>query len=294
MVFGATGQTGSVVAATLLENGLPVRVVLHANKAAATWQVRGAEVTLADVTDEEAVRRALAGATAAYLMNPPAYTVTDMFAQAEKVGHCYREAVTRAGAKKLVVLSSVGAQHRHGTGNIRTTSILENIFRVLEIPVTFLRAAWFMENWSGVASVAAHQGVLPSFLTPLERRIPMVAAEDIGRTAAEIMLEEWKGKRIIELHGPEDYSPQDVATAFAAVLGRPVRAAPVPESEWPPTLSRFGFSSEVVQDWCEMMRGFNAGHIVFEGQGIETRKGQITIAHAVRAIAMQQGLVSQG
>jgi uncharacterized protein YbjT (DUF2867 family) len=120
-----------------------------------------------------------------------------------------------------------------------------------------------------------------------------VAAEDIGRTAAEIMTEEWSGKRIIELHGPADYSPQNVATALAAVLGRAIRAVTVPESEWPSTLASFGFSAEVGRDWCEMLHGFNSGYIVFAGQGVETRRGQITLAQAVRAMAIQQGLVSE-
>ena len=58
-----------------------------------------------------------------------------------------------------------------------------------------------MENWAPVASVAASTGVLPSFLSPLDRAIPMVAAADIGRVSVTAMLEEWSGKRVIKLHG---------------------------------------------------------------------------------------------
>lgn len=282
VVFGATGQTGSAVANALLEKSFPVRVVLRSDKAADTWRKRGADVAFAEVTDIEATTAAMREADAVYAMNPPAYNVSDMFALAKNIGECYVEALKNSDARKVVLLSSVGSQHASGTGNILTTYILERIFSNLAIPVTFLRAASFMENWGSVAAIATEQGVLPSFFVPLDRRIPMVSAEDIGRTAAEAMTEDWTGKRIIELHGPADYSPNDVAAAFASVLNRNVQAVAVPESEWQATISRFGFSPEAVNSYGEMMRGFNSGHIVFESsRGIETRNGQIAIEAAV-------------
>ena len=56
-----------------------------------------------------------------------------------------------------------------------------------------------MENWNGVAAIAAEKGILPSFYSPLDRKLPMVSAADIGRAAAEALTEDWTGKRIIEL-----------------------------------------------------------------------------------------------
>lgn len=278
VVFGATGQTGSAVADTLLEKKLPVRVVLRSDKAADAWRTKGADVALADVTDASAMSAAMDGATGVYALNPPAYKSADMFALARELGAHYAEAIKRSGVRKAVLLSSVGSQHAAGTGNILTTHILENIFGEMAIPVTFLRAASFMDNWNGVAKVAAEKGVLPSFYQPLERKLPMVATRDIGRAAAEALTEEWTGKRIIELHGAADYSPDDTAAAFARALGRDVRAVAIPESEWQRTVEGFGFSPEAATSYVEMMRGFNSGHIVFENNAAtETRRGETTI-----------------
>src|SRR5262249_5604836 len=58
---------------------------------------------------------------------------------------------------------------------------------------------------------ARDKGVVPSFLQPLDRRIPMVATEDVGRVAAELLLENWNGKRIVELEEPRRLSPNDIA-----------------------------------------------------------------------------------
>ena len=286
VVFGASGQTGSAAADALLEKELPVRVVLHSDKTVDAWRAKGADIAFADLGDVSTMTDAMRNADAVYAINPPAYNVADMFATAGDIGERYVAAVEDSGARKVVLLSSVGSQHAEGTGNILTTHVLERAFSDLEVPVAFLRAASFMENWNGVAQVAAEKGVLPSFYTPLERKIPMVSATDIGRCAAEAMTEEWTGRRIIELSGPADYSPNDVADAFADALGRNVRAIILPESEWPATISSFGFSPEAVNSYSEMMRGFNSGHIVFEGGSrAEPRRGRTTITDAVGKMA---------
>jgi len=290
VVFGATGQTGSAVADTLLEKKLPVRVVLRSDKATDAWREKGADVAFADVADTSAMTEALNGAIGVYAMNPPAYNVADMCAVAKDIGRNYSEAIKKSGVRKAVLLSSVGSQHAFGTGNILTTHYLENIFGDLAIPVTFLRAASFMENWNGVASVAAEKAVLPSFYQPLDRKIPMVSAKDIGRAAAFALTEEWTGKRIIELYGASDYSPNDVAAAFSAALKRDVQAVAVPESEWQGMIAGFGFSPEAVNNYIEMMRGFNSGHIVFENNGTETRKGETTIEDFAAEAAKEQNL----
>lgn len=291
VVFGATGQTGSAVADTLLKKKLPVRVVLRSDKAADAWRVKGADVAFADVTDAGAMIKALDGAIAVYAMNPPAYHAADMFAVAKNIGAAYVEAIGRSGVQKVVLLSSVGSQHATGTGNILTTYFLENIFSDLAIPVAFLRAAGFMENWNGVAAIAAKKGILPSFYSPLDRKLPMVSAADIGRAAAEALIEDWTGKRIIELYGAADYSPNDVAAAFAAALKRNVQAVALPESEWQATIASFGFSPEFSNSYSEMMRGFNSGHIIFENNGTETRKGQTTIEAFAAETAKAQNLI---
>ncbi|WP_024546983.1 NmrA family NAD(P)-binding protein [Picosynechococcus sp. NKBG15041c] len=289
VVFGATGQTGSAVADALLEKNQLVRVVLRSDKTAAAWRAKGADVAFADLSDLKAMTHAMENADAVYAMNPPAYNVVDMFAVAKGIGERYVAAIKNSGVQKVVLLSSIGSQHASGTGNILTTHILETMFGELEIPVAFLRASAFMENWSSVAQVAAEQGILPSFYTPLERKIPMVCAVDIGRAVAQAMIEDWTCQRIIELHGAADYSPNDVAAAFAAALGRDVQAVAVPESEWQSTMSRFGFSPEAVNSYSEMMRGFNSGHVVFEGGShVQTIKGQTMIADAISKMITEQ------
>jgi uncharacterized protein YbjT (DUF2867 family) len=138
-----------------------------------------------------------------------------------------------------------------------------------------------MENWAWAAKAAAG-GTLPTFLFPLDRRIPMVSVEDVGHLAAEIMLS-GVGRGVVELSGREDYSPDDAAEAFSKAMRRRVVASAVPEETWPATLAGFGFTPRTIEAWVELFRGFNSGRIHFEEAARVTR-ANVSLQRAVEAI----------
>lgn len=286
-VVGASGNTGGATLRALLDAGAAARAVVRDPARGERWAARGAQVAVADLADAASLAKAFEGAAGAFVLNPPAYAMPDMFSHAELLANNIAEACTRARLPRLVVLSSVGAHLAAGHGNIRTNSIFERVLGKLDCPVVFLRPAYFMENWAWVAAAAIHEGVLPSFLAPADRRIAMVSATDIGATAARA-LRDTSSSGLIELEGPRPCSPDDAAAAFAAALGRPVKAVVVPEAEWAPTLARGGFTPRTIAAWMEMFRGFNAGTIGFEKANAAVAQGSTGIADAVRAIVGKQ------
>jgi uncharacterized protein YbjT (DUF2867 family) len=106
---------------------------------------------------------------------------------------------------------------------------------------------------------------------------------DIGECAAEALLTDAPGPRLIELEGPRAFSPDDAAAAFASALGRPVRAQCLPEAEWPAALEASGFSPRTITAWTELFRGFNSGHVAFEGPEAVRLRGRVTLREAVEA-----------
>ncbi len=261
IVTGATGNTGSVVAKTLLEKGLPVRVIVRNRAKAAELEQLGAEIAVADLHDAAALTEALQGGKVVYLMNPPAPESENLLLEAEKVIAAFQTASANSALEKIVALSSIGSQLSHGTGNILTTYKLEQAFESSKIPVTFIRAGSFMENWNAVLETAKNQGVLPSFFQPLDRKIPQVAAADIGRVAAEAMQEKTSGVEIKELAGFWT-SPDETAEAVGKVLGREIKAVAVPKDQWTGILSHYN-SPKNAESVAEMFQGFNSGHIKF-------------------------------
>ena len=286
-MVGVTRNTGGATGRVLLERGVPLRAIVRDPARAAPWISRGAGAAVADLADADSLARAFEGVRAAYVLNPPAYAMPDIFARAERLAESIREAARRAGLPRLVVLSSIGAHLPSDSGNIRTNSIFERILGDLPASVVFLRPAYFMENWAWVAAAAAQRGVLPSFLSPPERAIPMVSAADVGRAAADAMLGGEEGHVCREITGPRDCSPDDAAAAFAKALGRPVTAAAVPESDWPADLAKSHFSPTTIASWVELFRGFNSARIGFERPEAASR-GRVSIEEAIAAVLREK------
>jgi uncharacterized protein YbjT (DUF2867 family) len=283
VITGANGQTGSAAMRHLLKTGAAVKAIVRKPDQVAHWTEAGAEVGVVDLLDTDALAETFRGAHGVYLMNPPAYAEPDIFAHAARVHDSLIAAAETAEVPHVVALSSVGAQHVDGTGNIKTTHDLELRLARSEIPVTIVRAANFMENWAWSLQRVASEGILPSMFLPVSKRLPMVSAADIGRVSAEQLLAGADAPPLIELHGPQDYSPADTAAALSDLVGRPVEATPVPEEQWSAIFASAGFSSNAAEAFCELYRGFNSGHTVFEGRGVTVR-GETTLLEALRAL----------
>lgn len=270
VIAGVSGNTGSVVANALLEQGKKVRVVVRDAKKGEPWKARGAEVAVATIDDEAALTKALAGATGAYLISPPDMGSTDFVAERRKTFDTVARAVDASKVAHVVLLSSVGAQHPEGTGPIRTLHDAEQRLARTSAKTTFVRAAYFLENWgSGLA--AAAQGKLPSFL-PADLVIPMVATKDIGLTAARALLEPPAGKSdIIELSGPRDYSARDIAVVLGKLHGKPVEVDAAPVEVVASVLTGFGLGPNAAALFQEMYDGIAKGLVDYDGKGRRVR-----------------------
>jgi hypothetical protein len=132
----------------------------------------------------------------------------------------------------------------------------------------FVRAGYFVENWGAVLPAAA-EGVLPTFLDP-DAPIPMVSSVDIGAQAADMLLDDG-GARVVELAGPIDLGPGQVAQAVSALLGAPVRALRRPVGTVADSFVRFGFSAHIGRLVQEMYAGYAAGRVAFEGAPVRGR-----------------------
>jgi len=282
VILGANGNTGSVVATTLLERGKQVRAVARDVKKLEGLRAKGAEVVSADVQDAASMARVFAGAEGAYLLVPPDNTSTDLVARGRKIIDGYVEALAKASVKHAVVLSSVAAQQPAGTGPIVITHYAEHTLpKATATTFTFLRAAYFMENVLNFAYPIKHDGVLPVFGGGEAYPFPMVATRDIGHVAAEALLAPPSAHAWIELSGPKEYSYVEAAAEASAIVGREVKATVLPIDAMVPTLTSIGLSPNVAGLYREMTEAAGKGLVMFEGKG--SQRGKVTLGDVLRA-----------
>lgn len=282
VVFGANGNTGGVVASTLLDRGAKVRVVVREPAKVEARRARGAEVVKGDVLDVASVAAALEGASGAYLLTPPDAASTDLVGRGKRIIDTFVAALRKSPVAHAVVLSSVGAQHPAGTGPIVITHYAEtNLPKVGKTVFTFVRAAYFMENFLSSAHPMKADGVLPVFGGGETYPFPMVATHDIGVVAAEALLAPPAEHQWIELSGPKEYSMADAAAIASKLLGRPVNPLVLPLDAMVPTFAKFGVSENVAGLYREMTEAVGKGLVVFEGKGKAVR-GKVTLDDVLR------------
>ena len=142
-----------------------------------------------------------------------------------------------------------------------------------------------MENaaWD-IAS--AREGNIQCYLQPLDRPIPMIATDDVGRTAAALLQELWEGQRVVELEAAQRVSPDALANAFAKSLAQPVRAEAVPRDQWESIFRAQGMKNPTPR--MQMLDGFNTGWIDFPNRGANARKGSISIDQAIASVIQRE------
>ena len=283
VVVGATGNTGSAVVETLLIRKQPVRIVVRSADKGAAWKAKGAEIAVASLDDVSALAKAFEGAKGVYLLVPPNYGaaawLVDQRARMDRAA----DAVRKSGIGHVVFLSSIGGHIAEGTGPIRAARYGEQALGAVATNLTVLRPCYFMDNWAPVLGAAKGQGVLPTFIAP-QAMVPMISTRDIGRVGAEQLMAGGKSKQIVELAGPEEYSPDQVAAALGQILGKSVTAQHAPLSAVVPTFKSFGFSDEAAKLFEEMYTSFSTGAIGYEHPASIVR-GKVTLAEALRGMA---------
>jgi len=262
-VAGVTGHVGAVVAQTLLDQQRKVRVLVRETSKGERWRKRGAEVAVADLGNAHDLAAGLRGVEGAFLILPPMPpAATGVRDRAKRMLDAMVQAVGGTDLKHVVFLSSQGAQHAEGTGIVVLLHDAEQELRKLKTPVTFLRPTYYVENW-GRALPDAKEGLLESFF-PLEFRHPHVATHDVGKVAAELVLEHPKAHRVVELAGPEEASSAEVAAMLSRLLGSEVEPVVEPIEDITPALTHVGFSPEMADLYQGMHQGILSGRVSFE------------------------------
>jgi len=277
-VMGITGNVGGAVAENLLAAGKKVRGVVRNPEKAKAWVDRGVELVQSAYDDAAGLANAFAGSEGVFAMIPPDFAPAIGLPDQKRTITAIRAALEQAKPGKAVFLSSIGSEQPSGLGLITSTHLMEQATRSLPVPVAYLRAGSFMENWLGALDHIRATGEMPFFYAPLDRKFPLVATRDIGLAGAKVLQESWTGERVLEVDGPKGGTDlHETAAAFAKALGREVKAVQLPEAAWQSVLEGMGTPADRTGLYVEMVKSFNSGWIHFGNSGTEPFHGLTTI-----------------
>ncbi len=263
VITGATGNTGSVIAAALLARGEKVRVIGRSTEKLQRFVPKGGEAVVGDVNDAEAMARAFAGATAVYAMIPPNLASADPRGDQARTAEALGTALERAGVPRAVVLSSVGADLAEGAGPVSGLhGFEERIKGVPDLNVLILRPGFFMENLLAYIGLIKTMGMTAGTLKG-DLPIAMIATRDIGtRAAEELVRGDFSGKTTLELLGPRDVSMNEVAKIIGQAIGKPgLSYSRMPGMIVKGAMTQMGISSPMADALLEMDEAMNDGRM---------------------------------
>jgi uncharacterized protein YbjT (DUF2867 family) len=264
VILGASGNTGSIIANSLLSRGEKVRVIGRDAARLQGFVRQGAEAFTANLSDAAALTKAFSGARAAYLMLPPVKSREDQ----ERESDAIAKAVKESGVRYAVNLSSYGAHVPEGTGPVAGLHSAEQKLNAVDgLNVLHLRAAYFMENNLTALGMIHQMGLFGHALLP-DLKLPQIATRDVSEYATQRLLDlDFSGKQTRELLGERDLSMMEITAVIARGIGKPdLRYVQLPYGQVEQALRQMGISPKSVGLYIEMFKAINTGLLAAQEQ----------------------------
>jgi uncharacterized protein YbjT (DUF2867 family) len=247
VVTGATGsQGGGLVRAILADKKgeFAVRAITRdtSSEKARALAYAGAEVVAADLDNFESVKRAFTGAYGAYCVT----FYWNHFSPEKEIQHAgtMAKAAKDTGLKHVIWSTLEDTRRWIPLSDTRMPTLMgkykvphfdakgeaDRIFTDLGLPVTFLLASFYWDNFIGfgMGPKKAENGEVVLALPMADKKLPGIAAEDIGKCAYGIFKKgkEFAGKRVGIAGG--HLTGAEMAEEMSHALGREVRYQAVP------------------------------------------------------------------
>ncbi len=139
-----TGNVGRHVTAMLIRAGVRPRVL--ARDPAKLEHPELVDAVQVDLTDTDAVVEATRGVDALYWVTPSNFTAEDPLGEYAAYAEVAANAIERNGIARTVFQSSIGAELRHGAGEIDGLAATEQRLEAVAPAITHLRCGYFFAN----------------------------------------------------------------------------------------------------------------------------------------------------
>ena len=201
LVIGATGKTGSRVAAKLETKGMTVRRGARRSETPFDWE------------DKSTWKSILTGVSKAYVTYFPDLAFPGAIEKLE----AFTQMALDTGLQHIVLLSGRG-EHFASMG--------EEVVRNSGIGFTIVRSAWFAQNFSeGYLRDPILGGVLPMPGGDIEE--PIIDIDDIADVVVAALTEDGHLGERYEVTGPRLMTFAQMAEVLTKTLGRPIQHVPI-------------------------------------------------------------------
>lgn len=264
MKITTTGSLGNVakrLVKKLIATGQEVTVISTNDERKSEIEALGAKAMVGSIMDEAFLTAAFSGADAVYTMLPPSMGPSNMIQNIADAGKAYANAVKAAGVKRVVMLSSVGADAAEGTGPVQGVHHVERILQELDgVNVTVLRSGFFYINFLRDIPLLKSKGIFGNNYNGNDR-LALTHPEDLSIALAEELQAEGNGFEVKYI--VSDISTGDeLAEIFGQAISKPELVwTQIPDDQLKQGMLAGGLPPELAGLIVEMGQGVRSGII---------------------------------
>lgn len=220
LVIAANGKTGRRVVPLLEERGVTVRRGSRSSNPGFDWTTR------------ETWPDALEGMDAVYVVYQPDLAVPS----APDDIRVFSQVAKEQGVRKVVLLSGRGVEE---------AAVAEQIVADSGLDWTYVRAAWFNQNFSeGDFGSMTQSGVIA---LPMGDTVePIIDADDIAEVVAVALTDTSLNSQSLDLSGPEALTHDQIAAELSKAAGREIRYESISDDSFRSTLADLNVPTEYI------------------------------------------------
>lgn len=254
LLVGATGTVGSALCKQLSSKGVKYRCMVRDPNTAGHLQAFEKELVLGDLGLPKTLTNALRGIEKVFLCTPLHPSQVEL--QGNLAWAC-----KQAQVKHLVKISTLGSHPNSPNLFAKWHGLTEQRIRDLEIPFTFLRPHYFMQN---TLMFQPSMQSSNSIFTPMnDARISLVDSDDVAAVACSVLTSPGHENQTYEITGPEALSFHDVARVFSDFYKRPIEHLTMPYDLTEVSMREYGAPEWLIEGTISLYKFFDTGDAAF-------------------------------
>jgi uncharacterized protein YbjT (DUF2867 family) len=250
---GSQGSTGFHVTRLLVENGVPVRALVHhKDERLRALENLGVDIVEGDLRDLKSMRPLFRGIKRTYFT----YPVRDGLLEATSV---FAAAAREAGVETVVNLSQLSPSPDAPTPRMREHWISEQILDWAGVGAVHLRATVFFENVRALIAGTAPHGIIYLPWGDENTRIPLVGAEDVARIAANLLIKSYGHEPQVRLIGQVP-TVRDILGDLSKAYHREVKYIAIGDEDWRRAAAERGVNPHALAHLSQLWTFFRASN----------------------------------
>ncbi|GLB53968.1 hypothetical protein NBRC110019_30090 [Neptunitalea chrysea] len=291
VLTGSLGNIGKPLTQKLVKKGHSVTVISSKTERQKDIAALGAKAAIGKMEDVDFLSKAFQGADVVYVMatlgnqsffDPNIDIVEDM----TQLGKNYKTAIERAGVKKVIELSAIGADKDSGNGNLIFHYNIENILKQLptDVSIKVMRPSGFYTNLLRSVQSVKDKGVIISNYGGNQKE-PWVSPMDIASAIVEEMESTFEG-RTVRYIASDEISPNEIADALGNAIGKPeLKWQAITDKQMLDGMLSMGMNPQAAKGLVEMQTAQGDGTLYEDYNQNKPTMGKVKLADFAKEFA---------